>query len=62
MRGANGNRRKNAWGALKQEAAGPSGQKGPDPRNQIVIDSFIAQGGAEDIGVKVVKATLNVEK
>ena len=42
--------------------AGLSCQEGPDPGDQVVINLLGAQGGSEDVGVDVVKATLNIKK
>jgi len=38
------------------------GQKGPDPGNQVVIDPFASEVGAEDLGVDIVQPTLNIEE
>ena len=60
MRGAYGNKRKYSGGALEQKAARPSSQKESDPGGKVVVNPFGPQGGTEDVGINVVKATLNV--
>ena len=62
MRGANKNRRKYSRRALKQEAAGPPRQKGPDPRNEKMVYPLCAQGAAEDVGINIIKTALDVKE
>ena len=62
MRGTNRNRRNYSGGALEQKAAQPSSKKGPDPGDKVVVDPFRAQGGAENVGIDVVKSPLNVKE
>ena len=62
MGGANRNRGKYSKRALKQEAAGPPGQTGPDPRNKIMIYPFRAQGAGEDVSINIVKTAFDVKK
>ena len=51
---------KNPKGALEEEAAGPAREEGLDPGHEVVSDAFGAEGLAEDVGIHVVKLTLDV--
>jgi len=53
---------KNAGRTLGKQTARAVGQEGPDPGNQVVIDPFASEVGAEDLGVEVVEPTLNIEE
>ena len=47
---------------MKQSSAGTPCQKGPDPRNKIVINTPRAQGAVEDVGINIVKTGLDVKE
>jgi len=38
------------------------GQKRPDPSNHVVIDPFVTEVRAEDLGVNIVKPTFDIKK
>ena len=49
-------------GSLETRGGRTFQSEGPDPGNKIMSNPFRAQGGAEDIGVNVVKASLDIKE
>jgi len=42
--------------------AGAIGQEGPDSGNQVVVDPFASEIGAEDLGVDIVETAFNIKE
>ena len=47
---------------LEEEKAGPAREEGLDTGNEVVGDTLVAEGLAEDVGIHIVKPSLDVQE